>query len=155
MVTWLKLRDVRGPMNSKRDLLFLNSHWDHVGETARLESARLMRREIARQSEPGRLAIVITGDFNCDEDSKPFSTILGEEKDKPRLVDSYRQVHPQRRADEATFHAFKGTTSGSRIDFILHSDALQTVTADIDRTHDSGRFPSDHFPLTVVLKRQD
>lgn len=45
MVTWMKLRDRRNP--SARPIAFFNTHFDHLGVQARLESARLIRRQIA------------------------------------------------------------------------------------------------------------
>src|SRR5262249_5662788 len=39
MVTWVKLRDRRDEKGAP--ILFFNTHFDHMGKTARLESARL------------------------------------------------------------------------------------------------------------------
>ncbi len=67
--------------------------------------------------------------------------------------DSYREVYPKRSPDEASFHGFKGTVHGSRIDFILHTPELHAISATIDRTKSAeGRFPSDHYAVTAVLR---
>lgn len=69
------------------------------------------------------------------------------------FIDSFREVHPQRLTDEASFHGFKGGTQGSRIDFILHTPELKATAAEIDRNKSAeSRFPSDHFPVTAVLQ---
>jgi endonuclease/exonuclease/phosphatase family metal-dependent hydrolase len=77
-----------------------------------------------------------------------------EHGDGLRLLDSYRALHPQRAATEGTFHGFKGTTSGPRIDWILHTPHFRAISAEIVRG--SGKqFPSDHFPITAVLEMSD
>jgi endonuclease/exonuclease/phosphatase family metal-dependent hydrolase len=134
-------------------LLFVNTHWDYAGKRARTESARLMRRTIQSVQPAG--PVVVVGDFNGTEDDEPYAQLLrghGDESDRgPCLVDSYRRVHPQRLAQEATFHGFTGGRDGSRIDWILHTEDLCTLEADIDPFNEDGRYPSDHFPITAVL----
>ena len=157
VATWVKLRDLGRPRGAPGDsatLLFLNTHWDYAGKRARTESARLIRRTI-RSVHPIGPAIVV-GDFNGTEDDEPYAQLLrgqGDESDRgPTLLDSYRQLHPQRLAQESTFHGFTGGGEGSRIDWILHTEDLVTVEADIDRFGEGGRFPSDHFPITALLR---
>jgi endonuclease/exonuclease/phosphatase family metal-dependent hydrolase len=156
MCTWVKLRDRCDTKDSMRALLWLNTHWDHRGEVARVESAKLVRREIARLTRSAEIPVIVTGDLNCEEESDAYATLRGRRADNLELIDSYRALHPDRRADEATFHEFKGTTAGSRIDFIFHTAAFQTMDASIDHTRSpEGTFPSDHFPVTAVLRRRD
>ena len=68
------------------------------------------------------------------------------------VVDSFRAVHPGKGDDEGTFNGFQGRRSGPRIDWVLHGSAFETVSAAIDRTEENGRNPSDHFPVTAVLR---
>ena len=67
-------------------------------------------------------------------------------------TDTYRQVHPTREKEEATFHGFKGTKVGPRIDFILHSRQFRTAAAEIDRAERNGRYPSDHYPVWAEME---
>jgi endonuclease/exonuclease/phosphatase family metal-dependent hydrolase len=96
------------------------------------------------------------GDFNCGEDDPPYRTLLGGEKtEKPAantLIDAYRHIHPRNGRPETTRHDFGLRTCGPRIDWILHSRRFETLLADIDRTAYNGRFPSDHYPVTAVLR---
>ena len=148
MASWVKLRD--GAAGG--ELLFVNTHWDHMGKRARLESARLIRR-IVRDLHPGG-SVIITGDFNAREDDEEYAELLrATDDDGPRYLDAYRETHPDRQTDEATFHAFKGGKEGSRIDWIIHSEDLKATEAAIDRTSEDGRYPSDHYPVTAVLVR--
>ncbi|HUK81775.1 MAG TPA: endonuclease/exonuclease/phosphatase family protein [Verrucomicrobiae bacterium] len=146
MVTWAKLRD------RKRDQVFLwlNTHWDHVGAQARVESAKLMRSWLADQAPEA--PVIITGDFNSVEDSPQYRYLLGADGDKLKLIDTYRRLHPVRQPDEASFHDFTGKREGSRIDWILCSPPFGPVEATIDHFNQGGRYPSDHFSVTAVLQ---
>src|SRR6185312_5070536 len=116
--TWVKLKET----GTGAVFIYLNAHWDHIGIKAREESGKLMRKMAEKLH--GDAPVIITGDFNSNEDTPAYKSILGTEADPLRLIDSYREVHPAREADEASFHAFKGTRKGLRIDFILHSPEL-------------------------------
>lgn len=147
VATWVRLRDRR----QGSELVFLNTHFDHVGEEARRQSARLLRTRL-RDLGPSQPWIV-AGDFNAPEGSPPWEVLVGSAGDDGLVViDAWRAAHPARTDGEGTFHAFGGERSGGRIDWILHSSRFETVGATIDRTAEDGRFPSDHFPVTAVLR---
>lgn len=146
IATWAKLKDrnVRG-----REICFLNTHWDHRGNQARLESARLIHMWLAEHARKD--PVIVTGDFNVNESHAAFRRLVSETADGPRLLDVYREVHLQPDENEATFHGFSGERGRKRIDFILASPDLKAVKATIDTTHEGNRYPSDHFPVTAVL----
>lgn len=150
MVTWVKLRDRRQP--KAKPVAFFNTHFDHRGMQARLESARLLRRRVAELSKTHR--VIVTGDFNTDEGSEPYRALFAAEGSQPLLlVDTFRRAYPQRAVNEGTFSDFKAEKiAGPRIDWIAASRDWQVVTAAIDRTAREGRTPSDHFPVTAVLR---
>jgi endonuclease/exonuclease/phosphatase family metal-dependent hydrolase len=136
-------------------MLFANMHFDHAGEHARENSAKLLVVRLVKLAEGA--AVIVTGDFNCTEDQPPYKALL-RSQGEPRLVlvDAYRAVHPARAKDEATLHGFKGETAGSRIDWILHSAVFEPLTAEIDRSKsEEGRYPSDHFALAATLRWTD
>lgn len=145
IVTWLKLRD---RASGGRELLWLNTHWDHRGQKAREEAGKIIRRWIDQHAGGG--PVILTGDLNVTEDHAGVRAILAGDA-APRLFDAYRAVHPQPQDDEATFHGFKGTKRGRRIDFVLGTAELRVTSADILRASREGRYPSDHFPVTAVL----
>jgi endonuclease/exonuclease/phosphatase family metal-dependent hydrolase len=150
MVTWLKLRDKA----TRKTMIVANTHWDHHGDEARLNSAKLIREMIPEIAEGD--PVVILGDFNCTEDSQPYAELLvGGEGQSPWLIDAYRAVHPERQKQEATYHGFRGGIEGDRIDWVLHSPGFTTIDAQIDRTHEGLKYPSDHYPVTATLLRTD
>lgn len=151
MVTWVKLRDLRRP--TAPALAFLNTHFDHQGTIARLESSRLLRAQIATIGKD--CSIVLTGDFNTDEGSAPYRALFDTvDQQSSLIVDAYRAKHPTRATMEGTFSNFRAdATKGARIDWIGASRDWQVIEAAIDRTARDGRTPSDHFPVTALLRR--
>lgn len=143
VATWVRLRERR----SNSQLVFLNTHFDHKGQVARRESAGVIRRFV--EDLPDSLPLIVTGDFNCGEDSKPYAHLVASD----RLNDTFRLAHPQRGTEEGTFNGFAGVATGARIDWILASPHWNVQSASIDRFVQEGRYPSDHFPVTAVLSR--
>jgi endonuclease/exonuclease/phosphatase family metal-dependent hydrolase len=150
MATWVKLRDRLQP--KARPLMFFNTHFDHRGTQARLESAKLIRRRVTDASKTCR--VIVTGDFNAGEDSPPYQAFFGlGEGGKSPLRDVYRITHPTRAANEGTFSSFNvETTSGPRIDWIGVSAEWEVLKSEIDRTARDGHTPSDHFAMIAVLR---
>ena len=131
---------------STRQLLFINTHFDHRGRQARLNAAGIIREFI--ESQPTNVPVIITGDFNCGEQSAPYKRLMN----GSLLTDTYRQTNPDQDSKEGTFNGFRGTNNGERIDWILTSSDWITSNAAINRHSKDGRFPSDHYPVTAELK---
>lgn len=144
VATWVVLSDKQDADNQ---FVFVNTHFDHRGKTARHESAKLVHQ---RASELDGTPIILTGDFNCPEGSKPWKALT-----LPGLLkDTRRVAHPDPQESEGTFNGFRGQAGEARIDWILTTDDFAVHSAEIVRTHDQGRYPSDHYPVTAVLRRQ-
>lgn len=150
MVSWVRLSDRLQP--KARPLMFFNTHFDHRGEQARIESAKLIRRKVEEAAKTCR--VIVTGDFNAGEDSQPYQAFFGlNEGKKSPLLDVYRATHPKRESNEGTFSSFKASEiTGQRIDWIGVSAEWKILKAEIDRTERDGRTPSDHFAMSAVLR---
>lgn len=150
IATWVKLRDRRQP--EALPILFLNTHFDHRGERARAESASLVRAQMERLGADCRW--IVTGDFNADPAAPAYRNLFGDpESGSGRLIDTLRAYRPMAAPDEGTFSGFDpAQTGGSRIDWIGCSEAFDVRLAGIDRDAFEGRTPSDHFPVTAVLR---
>lgn len=149
MVTWVKLKDRR----SGHQLVWFNTHFDHRGAKARLESARLLARKVPEIA--GGHYFIVTGDFNSSVASKPYLAMFGDHKLKVAesvMVDTFRQISGNQDKPQGTFNGFKGTSSGARIDWIATSPRFQITAAGIDKFETNGQYPSDHFPVTTTLQ---
>ena len=144
--TWASLRD-----NSDQETFHAyNTHWDHVSQPSREKSARLIVERIAAR-QPAKTPVVLMGDFNVGEKDPAFLALI----DSPlKLRDTFRLRHPDAR-DVGTFNGFRGETSGKKIDAILVSPEWKVVAAEIDRSADGMRYPSDHFPVTATIELRD
>lgn len=151
MATWVRLKERSG--QSSKPIFYLNTHFDHRGPTARLESARLIRQKI--ETLAGDATIIVTGDFNAGEGSPPYRALFDEiDGRQSPILDAYRLAHPERAKEEGTANAFDRTkTTGSRIDWIGCSRDWKVLEAHINRAERNGRLPSDHFPVEAVLGR--
>ena len=150
IVTWVELRDRK---HDNRAVLFLNTHFDHHGKTARLESAKLMRKRMIDMVGASDTAVIVTGDFNVPQYSPPYKELLGGADQSMRLVETFKEATPHPTTQDFTFNGFIGHNDRpDRIDWILRSDQLKTIKATIDRTNDNGRYPSDHYPVEAVLE---
>jgi endonuclease/exonuclease/phosphatase family metal-dependent hydrolase len=150
MATWVKLKD---KSTSGKPVLWINTHFDHIGKTARLESAKLIRDRIATLGKD--CSVIVTGDFNSAEGSDPYKALfdLRGTSESP-VVDSYRTAHPKRGENEGTTTPFKSEANNKgRIDWIGVSRDWKIVSAGIDHPDRDGRTASDHFPIHAVLKR--
>ena len=143
VATWVRLKDKK---SDGREVLFANTHFDHRGVEARRRSAALLRTRLTKLA-PDR-PIIVTGDFNCDEGSDPWTELLS----GGMLKDSLREVQPEKTGNEGTFHSFTGKPGDARIDWILSTSHFTANESLIDRTNDNASFPSDHFPVTAVLQ---
>jgi endonuclease/exonuclease/phosphatase family metal-dependent hydrolase len=150
IATWVKLQD---KLNPSLSFVFMNTHWDHVGATARLNSATMMRDQLVDIA--GNLPVIITGDFNADQGGAAYQRMTGIDNFADAyhdLNDTYRQIHPEDSGTVGTAKGFDGVGSNDgRIDWILQS-SLTTVDANIVRTAYNGRQPSDHFAITALLR---
>ena len=143
ITTWARLRDKQ----NGRVLLCANTHFDHRGERARLESWVVLQEELRRHAR-GR-PIVLVGDFNQDlAGSRPAANLcvvgLG-----------LRDAHVSAGLTEAeagTYHGFTGRRTSARIDGVLAHGDFKVLSASIDRWRRGERYPSDHFPIRAVLQ---
>lgn len=73
IATWAILED----RDSGKEMLLINTHFDHRGNLARIESARLLKQRI--ESLAGNRPVVLTGDFNLTPDAEGIQILTGNE----------------------------------------------------------------------------
>ena len=150
MATWMRLKD---KSNGDKPVLWINTHFDHIGKIARLESAKLIRERVKTLGKG--CSLIVTGDFNAGESSAPYDALFESlENDEAPVLDSYRVAHPKREENEGSTTPFKSAPStGARIDWIGVSRDWKVVAAAIEHPDREGRTASDHFPVQATLRR--
>jgi hypothetical protein len=143
MATWIKLLDYE----TDQRFFVINTHWSLDSE-ARFQSGLLMRDKILELS--GGLPIIATGDFNETTAGRGYGALVRKRTATEfELGNSYFQSGG---AAGKTFHGYNGGIAGNPIDFVLHSSGSFTaLSGSIVRTTFGGYYPSDHYPVEVIL----
>lgn len=144
LVTQTRLRDTE----TDSQIRVFNTHFDHEGETARAESARLLRQRVASTGGPS----VVIGDFNCEAESLLYRILEGSSTDAPRLVNAMDTTERPHHGPQVTHTGFDDPSSGRKIDHIFVTPGFQVRQhATCADTRPDGRFPSDHLPLVADI----
>lgn len=141
--TWAKM-EIKDSGNS---FYIFNTHFDHVGEQARINSAKLIMGKIAEMAagEP----VVLMGDFNVQPGSEVYQTIT---EDTP-LKDAMSVSASGHYGAEGSYNGFNfQEIPKRRIDFIFVNDQVDVVRHGILTDSYDLKYPSDHLPvLTEVI----
>lgn len=128
-------------------LLALNTHWDHIGTQARLESARQIARWIAANRQLGE-AVVVLGDFNAALAEPSLQALLAE----GQLADARAAAGRYAQGTSISFNAFQALPAkGTLIDHVLVDPATRVRRWHLLAEHFDGRVASDHFPVIADL----
>lgn len=146
VATWARFQDrVTGCTH-----VHLNTHFDHIGEQARQESARLIRRRLV--SIAGGQPVIVTGDLNADPQSVAYRVFTADTIDaSPPLRDAFEASRAGHYGPTSTWTAFKAIEPGRRIDYVLVSEEIPVLTHGILPDSWDGRFPSDHLPVLSAI----
>lgn len=145
VVTWGEFKIKK----SGQHFLVFNTHFDHVGEQARVESAKLIIRKIHELGNG--LPTILTGDFNVSSKHRAYR-ILTYPENEVVLADS-RERATTVIGPDFTWVTFDRTfIPGEIIDFIFTTSDIEIISNEIiDFRHD-GRFLSDHLPVLARIK---
>jgi endonuclease/exonuclease/phosphatase family metal-dependent hydrolase len=139
--TWGLLKDKR----SGNQAWVFNVHFDHRGEEARLESARLILKKIKEKRKGSKIPVVVMGDLNADPDSPVLQTLLAQ------LEDTYAEAS-RKSGPTGTWNGFNPQEKpGGRIDYVLVSPDLSPSEYLVPAPIIDGRYLSDHFPVKAKL----
>jgi endonuclease/exonuclease/phosphatase family metal-dependent hydrolase len=141
IVTWGEVRD----RHTGNVFFHFNTHFDHVGEVARRESARLLLARI--EDIAGDAPVLVTGDFNDTPESEPYRLLTA-----AGLRDAFAASRAPHHGPTSTWNAFRAIEPGRRIDFIFVRGAVDVVRHGILADTVDGRFPSDHLPVIAEVQ---
>lgn len=131
-------------------VFFFNTHFDHRGEQAREESARLLRQKITEQASG--YPVFVSGDFNSNPQSVPYQVMTENQQLRDaKDLSTIPHVGPER-----SYSGFEVTDSlpGERIDYIFVSQNVQVARHAIITSFGQGRYPSDHLPVVADVEWQ-
>jgi endonuclease/exonuclease/phosphatase family metal-dependent hydrolase len=140
--TWAKIWHIK----TKRYFYFINTHFDHRGPVARLESAKLLTKFAEKLDK--EVPIILTGDFNAvAQTSAPWKELTN------KLFTDSRLTANEKEGSTATFSRFKAPDMEStrRIDWILYKGAMKSLYNETVLYNKNGRYPSDHYPIYAKL----
>lgn len=131
---------------TKKKIWIFNTHFDHIGDVARVNSARMILAKI-KEVNTENLPFALTGDFNLEDDSESIK-LLGAD-----LSDA-KKVAKKVSGPVATFNNFNTDEPATkRIDYIfVPKNGVDVINYKVIEELKSNRYPSDHFPVYVELK---
>lgn len=141
IATWARLKD----LESDKFLFVMNTHFDHIGQEARENSADLLLNKLAELAADD--PVILMGDFNVTPDNPVYDRLTS------RLVDASQVSLGGHHGPLHTYYdGFEVTHEpGRRIDYIFVNDAVQVRRHAILSDNWQGAFASDHLAVVAVI----
>jgi endonuclease/exonuclease/phosphatase family metal-dependent hydrolase len=149
IVTWGKFKDKK----TDKEFYLFNTHFDHRGEVARMESAKLLLERVATIA--GTSPVIVTGDFNSAPLSVPHRIIT-----EGMWIDTSKKLVDAKGISKYPHHGPNGTITqfvsanlphNKTIDYIfIKNDVSVLMHGTLSDIFD-GRFPSDHMPVLAEV----
>jgi len=143
IVTWVRLYD----KTVKDTLLYLNTHFDHISDSARVMSSGVLMERVRELS--GDNDFVITGDFNA----RPESLAIARMKEGDLAVDAYLISETSPAGEQYTFNGWRDEPGEGRIDYIFVRNGMKVSSHETHRVIEDGVFISDHWPVTASIRQ--
>lgn len=130
---------------SGREILIMNTHFDHQSELAREQSAKLILQKI-EQINNKHLPVVLMGDFNATPETLPISII------QSKMNDAFEISKTPHYGPTGSFSGFDpDKIIDNRIDYVFVKDFKVNSIVHIDDRRNDNYFVSDHLPVLVEL----
>jgi endonuclease/exonuclease/phosphatase family metal-dependent hydrolase len=134
-------------IQSKDTFWVFNTHFDHVGETARMKSTELILQQIHEVTKGTNQAVIFCGDLNLNDDHPTITFIQSQLKDALLFA---KQVKTKM---NRTFNNFDLTIPASkRIDYIFTNEKVSVQSFETIVESFGVSYPSDHFPIFTRIK---
>ena len=121
-----------------------NTHFDHIGELARIQSAKLIHEKI-KMLNLNNFPVIITGDFNLTPNTTPIKI----------LQNAYIDVMQKTSTDTKNYGTFTGfnklSTGEDRIDYIFQKGFKMLEATHVWLKTTSGGWASDHHPVEATF----
>jgi len=132
---------------SKQKFWVFNTHFDHIGEKAREESANLILAKIEKINT-ANLPVILMGDLNLEPETKAIQ-LLSKKMNDSKNVSKNVVFGP-----EGTFNGYNFLEPVTRrIDYIFISKGnLEVLKYAVLSDSKDLKYPSDHLPVFVLLQ---
>lgn len=128
------------------EFYMFNTHFDHIGDVARLESAKLILKKM-KEINTKDLPVILTGDFNLTPETEGIKAITKEMKD------SYALIGDKHLGPDGTFNGFHfNEPVTNRIDYIFLSKGVDVLKQATLSDNWDLHYPSDHLPVVADLE---
>lgn len=146
IVTWGKIKD----KFTKAVFFIFNTHFDHIGVTARINSAKILLKKIGELTEGAPL--ILTGDFNCTENDSPYRILISGNDRMSGLVNTQNVSKMMHYGSTGTYNGFRQEIiPGNPIDFIFVKNTGDVLRHGVIAEKWDGRFASDHYPVVTQI----
>lgn len=131
--------------DKRKTFWVFNTHFDHVGDEARLNSARLILQKIDSlntKNDP----VILMGDFNLTPEAAPISRL------ETQFFDSKKVSAQAPYGPEGTYNAFDFNSElKNRIDYIFVKGKIEVLKYGVLTDSYEQRYPSDHLPVLIEV----
>ncbi|KAK6205245.1 Endonuclease/exonuclease/phosphatase [Scheffersomyces amazonensis] len=126
---------------SGKEVILFNTHFDHEGQQARINSAQ----QIVELITTKQVATIVAGDFNSEPHDEAYTVLAN------TLVDSYLGS-PIKEGPEFTNTTFDPTVKETRIDYIWSKKDIDIIKSEVlTNKSETGLF-SDHRPVVSTFR---
>ncbi len=142
LANWLRLEE----RASNKEFRVINTHLDHVSQSAREEQASLVVEDAC--AYPDDYAQILTGDMNCVAGNRAIDLLKA-----AGWHDTYARIHGTENPGN-TYHAFLGPgfqPEIGKIDWIFAKGKVRVLGAAVVKDSQDGRFPSDHYFVSAEI----
>lgn len=147
--TWAIFQELK----TGKKITVYNTHFDHISEWARTESAKLMKKRISHIA--GVDAAFLMGDFNSTIKDSAYMAIVQPSDGDAQFADSRAEMKKKAKGPNCTFGGFPFTyKEGYVIDFIfyLKKENVKVKRNEVIDYHINNAYPSDHLPVLAVFE---
>ena len=132
--------------DKRKSVWVFNTHFDHLGNEARINSAQLIMRKIDTLNTRN-FPVVLMGDFNLTPESKPIERI------ETVFYDSKKVSQQVPYGPEGTFNDFDFNSElKNRIDYIFVKGKIDIIKYGVLTDSNEQHYPSDHLPVLVEIE---
>ena len=127
---------------SEKEFQYLNTHLDHVGQTARAEGVKLIVGSLKESSIADNVPVIVGGDMNSTIEDKIFQ----------RFYDA--NLKPARELTKKTSHVDTYNAYGKEPSALIDHFFVRNVKVRQFRTLDGNYgvpYISDHYPIEIVI----